>query len=412
MKKLILMGALLLSSSAYTKAYFVKFQNQENLKAAGEYKSFSNKVLSFRQVETKIAPFAVIDSTLTESELKEELERNSFEVAYVESNEIDYKVGEYKPADDRYSSQWGLNGNYGVKAEKAWAVQKGSRDVVLAVIDTGIDYTHPDLAKNMWTNEAELNGEEGVDDDGNGYVDDIYGINALENTGDPKDGHGHGTHCAGVIGAVHNSEGIAGVMANVRMMGVKIFSDAGKTSVEAIVKGIEYAIANGAKITSNSWGGTQKSEAIQEAVAAAGEADVLFVAAAGNGNFFGRGYDTDKKPVYPAGYEGDHIVAVGSITSSGSRSGFSNFGKKSVDLFAPGSGIMSTFTNHGYKSLSGTSMATPHVSGVAGLVLSEFEGSSAVEIKSKMMEGVRKMRSFSNNSVAGGILDAAGSLNL
>ena len=410
-KLVLLIGSLLLSSSAYSKSYFVKFKNQENLKEAGQYKSFSNEVLSFRQVETKIAPFAVIESALSEVELKEELNSNFFEVAYVESNDIDYKIIS-APSDGRYSSQWGLNGNYGIKSEIAWNVQRGSKEVVVAVIDTGIEYSHPDLADNMWTNDAELNGEEGVDDDGNGVVDDIYGYNAFANNGNPMDGHSHGTHCAGVIGAVHNTQGIAGIMANVKLMAVKIFSDSGKTSVEAIVKGIEYAVANGAMVTSNSWGGAQKSQAIMDAIELADKEDVLFVAAAGNGNLWGRGFDIDKKPLYPAGYEFDNILSVGSITSSGRRSGFSNFGKKSVDIFAPGSDILSTVTNGGYKSMSGTSMATPHVSGVAGLVLSEFAGSTADEIKSKIMEGARKMDSFSDNSVSGGILDAPGALNL
>lgn len=412
MKKIVLLALLSLCSKVYSKSYFVKFNAQESFLSMSKFQSLSNQVFSFRPVSTEIAPFAVVESSLDKEQLKEELESNYFDVVYVESNEIDYKPFDYTPVDNKYSSQWGMHGKYGISSEKAWSVQQGSEDVLLAVIDTGIDYTHPDLKNNLWVNEAELNGQEGVDDDGNGFSDDIYGINSFANNGNPLDGHGHGTHCAGVIGAVHNEIGVAGVMANVKIMGVKIFSDSGKTSVEAIVRGIEYAVKNGAKIMSNSWGGRQQSQGIADAIKAAGEAGVLFVAAAGNGNIWGMGINIDKKPVYPAGYDFDHVLSVGSITNKGKRSRFSNYGKKGVDLFAPGSSIVSTFKKQGYQFLSGTSMATPHASGVAGLVLSEFPGADALEIKSRIMEGTRKLKAFSKNSVSGGILDAAGALGL
>ena len=401
-----------MTSLAYSKSYFVKFKSFDTLRSLSRTASLSSDIHSLRTVDTDMAPFAVVESSLSEAELKSQLEQFDLGVSYVESNEIDYTFVDYKPVDEKYSTQWGLVGDFGIRSETAWTSQKGSRDVIVAVVDSGIDYLHPDLKKNLWTNEAEANGKEGVDDDGNGIVDDIYGMNAFANTGDPMDGNGHGTHCAGVIGAVHNSEGVAGVMANVRMMAVKIFSDAGRTTVEAIVRGIDYAIKNEARVMSNSWGGTQASEAISDAVKAAGDAGILFVAAAGNGNMFGWGYDTDSKKVYPAGYDFDHIVAVGSHTSAGKRSTFSNFGKLSVDLFAPGSDVYSTYKGQSYKSLSGTSMATPHVSGVAGLVASEYGGADALELKNRILEGVRKMDTFSNNSVSGGILDAPGSLGL
>ncbi len=412
MKKFLFMGALLLSSATYSKSFFVKLNNYKSLDNLTTSKNLSKDIFSLRAVKTSLAPFAVIDSSLSADELKAELEKNNLSVAFVESNEIDAKMIDYKPVDAKYSTQWGLNGNYGINSETAWNSQRGDKDLVLAVVDSGIDILHPDLKDNLWVNEAELNGEEGVDDDGNGFIDDIHGINAFDNNGNPMDGNGHGTHCAGVIGASHDEVGIAGVMANVKMMGVKIFTDAGKTSVEAIVRGIDYAVQNGAKVMSNSWGGSQASEGIKEAIRAAGEAGILFVAAAGNGNFLGWGYDTDNKKVYPAGYDMDHILAVGSITSSGARSTFSNYGKKSVDIFAPGSNIYSTYKGQSYKSLSGTSMATPHVSGVAGLVASEYPGADAIEIKRRILNGVRKMSAFENNSVSGGILDAPGSLGL
>jgi subtilisin family serine protease len=413
MKKILIAGLLLSSTLVHSKSYFVKLKSHESLRSLTLTKSFSNEILSLRTVPSEIAPYAVIESTLSKDDLKEELQKNAFPVAYVEPNEINYKMSEtYQPIDSKYSSQWGLTGKYGVGGEQAWTTQKGSKDVIVAVIDSGIDYKHPDLMRNLWTNDAELNGTEGVDDDGNGVVDDIYGINAFANTGDPMDDNGHGSHCAGVIGADHNSQGVAGVMANVRMMGVKIFSKNGRTTVEAIVRGIEYAIENKVHVMSNSWGGTESSEGIADAIKAAGEAGIIFVAAAGNGNFIGLGYDIDRNNIYPAGHDFDHIVSVGSIKKSGRKSTFSNYGKVGVDLFAPGSSIYSTYKNQGYKSLSGTSMATPHVSGVAGLVVAQYPGADALEIKSRIMDGVKKVSRLSGKSVSGGILSAPGALGL
>lgn len=412
MKQIIIMVAILSSTVTFSKSYFVKLKSHQSLVNLTQSKNWNADVHALRTVDTKIAPFAVIDSSLNKNQLKNELIDKGLDVSYVESNDIDYKLFDSSPVDTMYSSQWGLNGKHGIESERAWSTQKGSKDLVVAVIDSGIDYSHPDLKSNLWINQAELNGKAGVDDDGNGYIDDINGINAFAKNGNPMDDMGHGTHCAGVIGASHNSIGIAGVMANVKLMAVKIFTGAGKTSVEAIVKGIEYAIDNKAKIMSNSWGGTQSSQAISDAVKAAGEAGILFVAAAGNGNMFGFGYNIDKKPVYPAGYDMDHILSVGSIASTGKRSMFSNYGQKSVDIFAPGSKVQSTYKDKTYKSLSGTSMATPHVSGVAGLVASEFPRADAIELKERILEGALKKSSFTNKSVSGGVLNAPGALGL
>ena len=410
---LLAIAGAMISTNLFAESFIVKFSSQKTLSENIFLdKSYANKIHSYRSLETEIGAFAVVESSYSLKQINETFSKNN-SIEYIESDEIDYRlITENAPTDARYSSQWGLNGNFGIEAEKAWTQQMGDREIVVAVVDTGIDYTHEDLKENMWTNEQELNGRRGVDDDGNGVVDDIYGYNAFKNNGNPKDGHGHGTHCAGVIGAVHNSKGIAGVMKNVQLMGVKIFSDRGRTKTSAIVKGIDYAIKNGAMVMSNSWGGSQRSKAISDAVKAAEAAGIAFVAAAGNGNRSGRGIDIDRSPVYPAGYQFDNIISVGSITSKGDRSKFSNFGQKNVDLFAPGSAIISTFKRGGYKSLSGTSMATPHVSGVVGLILSEYQGIDFIEAKQRLLDGVKKVSTFNDNSVSGGILNAPGALGL
>lgn len=298
-------------------------------------------------------------------------------VQYIEPNYI-YTLPKFKvhgvinqydaPADEMYSKLWGLNNTktgFDVDAPEAWSITKGSRKVVVAVVDTGIDYTHPDLKNNMWINEKELNGTDGVDDDGNGFVDDIYGYNANAGTGDPMDGHSHGTHCAGTIGAVHNSIGVAGVIANVRLMAVKIFSDGGSTSTAAIVEGIHYAADNGAHVMSNSWGGGGASQAISDSIKYAHSKGIPFVAAAGN-----NGSDNDKRANYPSNYDIDNIIAVAAYQEDSKIASFSSYGQNTVDVAAPGVGILSTVPKGKYASYSGTSMATPHVSGVVALLLS------------------------------------------
>jgi subtilisin family serine protease len=415
MKKVscLAIASVFVSVNLYAESFIVKFKSQKSLNAnVFLEKSNDQKIHSFRQLETRIGAFAVIDASYSLEQLNKNFS-NSSSIQYIERDEIDYRLlNTYQVNDAKYSSQWGLKGSFGIQAESAWSQQLGDRSIVVAVVDTGIDYNHPDLKSNMWVNQAEAQGLAGVDDDGNGVVDDINGINAFRNNGDPQDGNGHGSHCAGVIGAAHNTIGIAGIMKNVQLMAVKIFSDRGRTKTSAIVKGIDYAIENGANVMSNSWGGSRSSQAISDAVKAASDAGIVFVAAAGNGNRSGRGIDIDRSPVYPAAYDFDNIVSVGSITASGERSSFSNFGKQKVDLFAPGSSIISTYKRGKYKSLSGTSMATPHVSGVLGLIYSEFPGIDFVEAKQRLLDGVKNLDTFSDNSVSGGILNAPGALGL
>jgi subtilisin family serine protease len=265
---------------------------------------------------------------------------------------------------DTESRRWGFHNDADtdIDAPEAWHIHTGNnRDVIVAVIDTGVNYNHPDLVNRMWTNPNEIPGN-GIDDDNNGYVDDVYGYDFHGDDGDPMDDNGHGTHCAGIIGAEpNNGIGIAGVSWGAKIMALRFLGPGGGSSSDAI-RAIDYAVQMGVKISSNSWGGGGFSNALSSALDSARAAGHLFVAAAGND-----GRDNDQTPSYPSNYEHDNIISVGSSTNMDERSSFSNWGLSSVDIFAPGSYIYSTYETD-YAHLSGTSMATPFVSGAAALL--------------------------------------------
>ncbi len=307
------------------------------------------------------------------------------------------------PTDAQYSSQWGLQGKESINAPKAWEITKGSRSVKIAVIDTGVDYKHPDLKDQMWVNEAEQTGVKGVDDDGNGFIDDIYGYDFANNDGDPMDDNEHGTHCAGVIGASHNSIGVAGVMKDVQIMGIKFLKGSGSGDTAGAIKSIDYAIKMGVNVMSNSWGGEadEESKLLEEAIERARGKGIVFVAAAGNDSS-----NNDLRHNYPSDYVTDNIIAVGSHDSSGGKSYFSNYGKTTIDVFAPGSSILSTVPGGRYAKLSGTSMATPFVAGVVGLLLSQYPQMTYQEIKERLISTSVKNGRLNNVSVSGGRIDA------
>lgn len=284
------------------------------------------------------------------------------------------------PDDPSFSKLWGLRntgsnepqGSVGVEgadvnALLAWDLTKGSRSIKIAVIDTGVDYNHPDLKSNMWTNSLELNGKPGVDDDQNGYVDDVYGYDFANNDANPMDGNGHGTHCSGTIGAVHNNQvGVAGVMADVSIMAIKFLGDDGSGSLEAAIKAIDYATTMNVDLMSNSWGGGGRSQALLDAIQRASDKGIIFTAAAGNSTS-----NNDSSPSYPASYETPNMISVAATTAQNGIASFSSYGRTSVHIGAPGHNILSTVNGGGYDVYSGTSMATPHVSGVLGLLLAK-----------------------------------------
>src|SRR5439155_9028487 len=290
----------------------------------------------------------------------------------------------------------------------------------VAVIDTGIRYTHEDLASNMWRNPGETgldaNGNDkatnGIDDDGDGYVDDVYGINAITGSGDPGDDYFHGTHCAGTIGGVgNNGVGVAGVAWHVKLMACKFISSEGWGYISDAIECIDYARHKGARIMSNSWGSWGGyTQALRDAIAAARDAGIIFVAAAGN-NY---GNDNDVSPFYPASYDLDNIVAVAATDSADGLADFSNFGRTSVDLGAPGVGIYSclNYSDSAYGYCSGTSMATPHVAGAFALLKAQFPTKTYAELIRRMFDTVDPLPALNDRSVTGGRLNLAKALEL
>lgn len=340
-------------------------------------------------------------------------------------------------SDPHFNKQWGMN-QLGVR--EAWNRTKGNQDMIVAVIDTGVDYTHEDLVDNMWRNTREIPNNN-KDDDGNGYVDDIVGWDFVSNDNKPYDltasmmdmltgggNPGHGTHCAGNVAArSENGKGIAGVAPNVKIMALRFISDKGGGTTADAIKSIKYAIDNGAKVLSNSWGSEGEdpqdpdTNALKDAIAFAEQKGVLFIAAAGNGHQ-GVGYDNDKdsKPAYPASYSHDIIISVAAIDEAGNLGGFSNWGQRSVDLGAPGVKVFSTVTQSTKYSdtvidipglitatWDGTSMATPHVAGAAALYWSLHPEKSWRDVKNAILTSVKKTSVLGSKTVSGGQLDVA-----
>ncbi|MEN8007504.1 MAG: S8 family serine peptidase, partial [Candidatus Krumholzibacteriota bacterium] len=292
------------------------------------------------------------------------------------------------PTDPRFNELWGMyntgqtGGTAGadIDATIAWDVFTGSHNIIVGVIDTGVDYNHPDLAANIWTNPGEIAGN-GIDDDGNGFIDDTRGWDFINNDNDPMDDNGHGTHCSGTIGGIKdNGIGVVGVSPTVTIMPLKFLSAGGSGSIADAIDCLEYATMMGVNLTSNSWGGGGFSEAMRLAIADAGAHNDLFVAAAGNS-----GTDNDSSPHYPSSYAEDNVVAVASTDHNDDLSSFSCYGLTSVDIAAPGSNVLSTLPGNSYGSLSGTSMATPHVAGSLALIYGRFPTINALDAKALLL---------------------------
>ncbi|MBN2019065.1 MAG: S8 family serine peptidase [Sedimentisphaerales bacterium] len=317
------------------------------------------------------------------------------------------------PNDPLFSYLWGLRNtgqtggaaNADIDAVSAWDITTGSDDVLVAVIDTGIDYTHPDLAANIWTNSGETAGN-GIDDDGNGYIDDIHGYDFVENDGDAMDEHSHGTHCAGTIGASsNNGVGVTGVNWHCKIMACRFLDEDGSGTTADAISAINYAVTNGAQILSNSWGGGGYSSTLAAAITNAKNNGVLFVAAAGND-----GVNTDSIPHYPSCYNISNVIAVAATTHSDSLASFSNYGSTTVHLGAPGASILSTVLGGEYEWYNGTSMATPHVSGVAALLLANNPTMSLNELKSRLIWTGDPIGSLANKTITGRRLNAYNAL--
>jgi thermitase len=341
------------------------------------------------------------------------------EVEYAEENyEISLDVVEGPlvpvfPHDPQFIDQWALSnqGQRGgkpgadISAPLAWATTTGSDKVVVAVLDSGVDYRHDDLANNMWVRPAEM---APYHDDDLGTIDDFNGFNAIDKGSDPMDDNGHGTHCAGIIGAEGSNDiGIAGVDWNVRIMPLKFMNAGGFGTTKDAIEAINYVIERkkagvNVRVISASWGSTQKSRALEDIIRKAYEEGILFVAAAGNAST-----NNDRNPHYPSSYNVPNVISVAALDRHDQLASFSNYGPKSVVIAAPGVDILSTWLGNEYEEKSGTSMATPVVAGVAALVLAHEPGLSVDELKKKLLTSVDKLDSLAGKVSSGGRINAA-----
>lgn len=324
------------------------------------------------------------------------------------------------PDDPFFNMQWGLNNSGGsglndadIDAPEAWDFSDGGREVVIAVIDTGVDYTHEDLAGNIWQNPHEIPGNN-MDDDGNGYIDDVMGWDFVDRASgnpdedykepdnDPLDMHGHGTHVAGIIAAVkNNGKGIAGVAYNSRIMAVRAayMDESGEGILESVdaAQAILYAAENGAEVINISWGDYVESTLISDAIDMASSMGAIICASAGN--------DSTGSRIYPAASDNPAIIAVGATDRYDNRAIFSNYGNW-IHVSAPGRDIYSTKPGNTYGSLSGTSMATPHVSALAAMIISAFPGISPLEVKARIMNSADVLGSLEDKNISSSRINA------
>jgi len=342
------------------------------------------------------------------------LEKNP-NVTYVEPNFILHASATAN--DPSYTQLWGLkntgqtiNGVAGltgadIDAESAWNLTTGSASIVVGVVDTGVDYNHPDLAANMWSNPG------GIGDPG--CAAGTHGFNAITKTCDPMDDHYHGTHVSGTIGAAgNNGVGVTGVNWTTSIMALKFLNSYGSGTTADAISAIDFAVQAkiagvNVRVLSNSWGGGSFSRALFDEINKANENDILFVAAAGNG-----GYSTDLYSTYPASYATANMISVAATDNRDALAYFSNYGATSVHLGAPGVSVFSSSSNNSYTSLSGTSMATPHVAGVAALLLAHSPSLTTAQVKSAILNNVDPIESLAGKTVTGGRLNAARTLGL
>ena len=320
------------------------------------------------------------------------------------------------PHDPQFAEQWALanSGQRGgkkgadISATLAWNITTGSEKVVVAVLDSGVDYTHEDLIQNMWMRPANV---PVYMDSELGIIDDTHGYNALDSESDPMDDNGHGTHCAGIIGAEgENNLGIAGVNWKVKIMPLKFMNAGGFGSTKDAIEAINYVIERkkagvNVRIISASWGSTQRSRALETAIRKAGEAGILVVAAAGNASV-----DNYRNPHFPSSYDLPNVLSVAALDRHDSLARFSNYGLKSVAVAAPGVDILSTWLNNQYEEKSGTSMATPVVSGVAALIVSQNPGISVADLRKRILDSSDPIVALKGKTVTGGRINATKAL--
>jgi subtilisin family serine protease len=362
----------------------------------------------------------LLHTSLKALEAVSKLKSNS-DIEYAEPN---YIYQHSTVSNDSYflnNSMWGMNGTYGCNASLAWANNHtGSNNVYIGVIDEGAMYAHEDLAGNFWTNPFDP--ADGIDNDANGYIDDVRGwdFNSNDNTTYDGSADDHGTHVSGTIGAKGgNGKGVVGINWMVTLISAKFLGSRGGTTANAI-KALDYITSLKTRhalnivATNNSWGGGGYSQGLYDAIERANAANILFVAAAGNGGSDGVGDNNDITPNYPSNYTNSNVIAVAALTSSGALASYSNYGATTVDIGAPGSGIWSTLPGNGqknaysYGSYSGTSMATPHVTGACALYASTHPGTTAADIKAAILNSVTSTSSLNGKVATGSRLNVSG----
>ena len=316
-----------------------------------------------------------------------------------------YRKRSYDGKASSVTAQEGID----INIDEAWESYSDSgREVIVAIVDTGIDYTHEDLSGNIWTNNDEI-ANNGIDDDGNGYIDDVYGWNFYNNSNKVYNGSedDHGTHGAGtIIASADNGKGIAGIAQsdNVKVMSVKALGGQdGAGSTASVIQAIQYAEANGASICNLSLGTSNHDDALYQTIA---NSNMLFVVAAGNDS-----QNTDQRASYPASYDLENLISVGNLNYDGTLHYSSNYGENTVDIAAPGAYILSTTTNNGYSFMTGTSMSAPFVSGAAALVYSNYEDISLANVKEILLSSATKLEALDGAVNTGAMLDLGSALN-
>jgi YD repeat-containing protein len=314
------------------------------------------------------------------------------------------------PNDSRFGSQWALsnkgqnNGAPGsdIGALAGWQRTTGSEKTIIAVIDTGVDTSHPDLARNLWVNKQESKGKQGEDDDGDGYIDNVSGWNFVNDSNNVTDDHGHGTAMAGIIAAEgDNHEGIAGVMRRARIMPLKALDSTGSGTISDVVEAIDFAASRGASVINCSFGTDGYSQALLDAINRASMTGALIVTSAGND-----GRDLSQEPYYPASYTAGNLITVGATANGDQLAEFSNWGEGQVQIAAPGIDILTTYPNGDYVSVTGTSAAAPLVAGVAGLLKTMRGWVSAQAVRQGLIDGARKTNFLQRKVLSGGVVSA------
>ena len=323
------------------------------------------------------------------------------DIAYAEPDYFQFTSADKTPDDPFYALQYALldsPDDHDIDAPAAWGTRSSCAKV--AILDTGIDTDHPDLAGNVYKSEDKPNNNK--DDDKNGYVDDTYGYNTIKGKGSGEDDNGHGTHVSGIVaGRGNNDVGVSGTCWSSKLLAVKFMNSRGKGSTSDAIEGIEYAVKRGFKIINCSFGSSSKSSSLHDAVDFAQDHNALLVVAAGNDS-----ENIDKHPLYPASYTDSNILAVAATTSDDTLASFSNYGSTAVDVAAPGDSIYSTYLGGGYRVLSGTSMAAPYTAGVAAILRKQESDATYGDLRYAIRHKVDKPPALNGKVAYDGRLNA------